>query len=83
MSSRSHHVFQIRIQTFDKLGKACQSFLNIVDLAGSERRPIGGYEAQEELNKKKSSRLLSDKRCSYASVIAGANNSRNIDLSLT
>jgi hypothetical protein len=37
----------------------------------------------QELNKKKSSRLLSDKRCSYASVIAGANTSRNIDLSLT
>lgn len=37
-SSRSHHVFQIRISTNNKLGKPVQSFLNIVDLAGSERR---------------------------------------------
>ena len=37
-SSRSHHVFQIRIQTFNNQGKPCQSFLNVVDLAGSERR---------------------------------------------
>ena len=37
-SSRSHHVFQIRVNTKNKLGKPCQSYLNIVDLAGSERR---------------------------------------------
>ena len=38
-SSRSHHVFQIRIDTFDiKSGRPIQSFLNIVDLAGSERQ---------------------------------------------
>ena len=37
-SSRSHHVFQIKIFTYDRSGKACESFLNIVDLAGSERR---------------------------------------------
>lgn len=37
-SSRSHHVFQIRIQTFNNKGRPCQSFLNVVDLAGSERR---------------------------------------------
>ena len=37
-SSRSHHVFQIRITGSDNLGKPKQSLLNIVDLAGSERR---------------------------------------------
>lgn len=37
-SSRSHHVFQIRINGTDKLRKPRQSLLNIVDLAGSERR---------------------------------------------
>ena len=36
-SSRSHHIFQIRINSFDKLGKPQKSLLNIVDLAGSER----------------------------------------------
>ena len=37
-SSRSHHVFQIRFFSTDKLRKPRQSLLNIVDLAGSERR---------------------------------------------
>lgn len=40
-SSRSHHVFQIKIDTFDiKNGRPVQSFLNIVDLAGSERQSM-------------------------------------------
>jgi hypothetical protein len=37
-SSRSHHIFQIKISQKDKLGKEKESLLNIVDLAGSERR---------------------------------------------
>ena len=37
-SSRSHHIFQIKIKTHDILGKYRESLLNIVDLAGSERR---------------------------------------------
>ncbi len=37
-SSRSHHVFQIKIHSTDKLSKPRVSLLNIVDLAGSERR---------------------------------------------
>jgi hypothetical protein len=37
-SSRSHHVFQIKIHTFNKYSKPVESLLNVVDLAGSERR---------------------------------------------
>ena len=37
-SSRSHHIFQIRINSLNRLGKPHKSLLNIVDLAGSERR---------------------------------------------
>ena len=38
-SSRSHHVFQIRINSQDPKGKKPKkSLLNVVDLAGSERR---------------------------------------------
>ena len=37
-SSRSHHIFQIRIKGYDKLEKQRTSLLSIVDLAGSERR---------------------------------------------
>ena len=36
-SSRSHHIFQVKVFGFDKLRKAQTSLLNIVDLAGSER----------------------------------------------
>ena len=36
-SSRSHHIFQIKIKQKDVLGKNLESLLNIVDLAGSER----------------------------------------------
>jgi Kinesin motor domain len=36
-SSRSHHIFQVKVSGFDKLRKAQTSLLNIVDLAGSER----------------------------------------------
>lgn len=36
-SSRSHHIFQIKIHGSDKLRKPRESLLNIVDLAGSER----------------------------------------------
>ena len=36
-SSRSHHIFQVKVFGFDKLNKAQTSLLNIVDLAGSER----------------------------------------------
>jgi hypothetical protein len=36
-SSRSHHIFQVKVLGFDKLKKAQTSLLNIVDLAGSER----------------------------------------------
>jgi hypothetical protein len=43
-SSRSHHVFQIKIHTYDKMGKPCESLLNIVDLAGSERRLAALHE---------------------------------------
>lgn len=39
-SSRSHHVFQIKIHSTDKLSKPRVSLLNIVDLAGSERRSV-------------------------------------------
>ena len=49
-SSRSHHVFQIRIQTFDNKSNPCQSFLNIVDLAGSERRSQLDQVTQLEVN---------------------------------
>lgn len=48
-SSRSHHVFQIKIDTFDKVGKRVQSLLNIVDLAGSE-----GSKVREILENSKS-----------------------------
>jgi hypothetical protein len=37
-SSRSHHIFQIKIHTYNKFGKPTESLLNVVDLAGSERR---------------------------------------------
>ena len=37
-SSRSHHVFQIRINSTDINKKHHKSLLNVVDLAGSERR---------------------------------------------
>ena len=37
-SSRSHHIFQIKVRTTDILGRPVESLLNIVDLAGSERR---------------------------------------------
>lgn len=37
-SSRSHHVFQIRIRGQNKAFQDVESLLNIVDLAGSERR---------------------------------------------
>jgi hypothetical protein len=48
-SSRSHHVFQIKIDTFDKVGKRVQSLLNIVDLAGSE-----GSKVREMIENSKS-----------------------------
>jgi hypothetical protein len=37
-SSRSHHIFQVRLTSRDKLGKPKVNLLNIIDLAGSERR---------------------------------------------
>jgi hypothetical protein len=40
-SSRSHHVFQIKILSKNKLGRPHESLLNIVDLAGSEGKYIG------------------------------------------
>ena len=58
-SSRSHHVFQIRINSFDKLGKPQKSLLNIVDLAGSERRSTFYYD--DEGPKKKSRNTLGKK----------------------
>jgi hypothetical protein len=36
-SSRSHAIFQLRLDTKNKLGQDLQSFINIIDLAGSER----------------------------------------------
>jgi len=37
-SSRSHHIFQIKINGQDSRYESFQSLLNIIDLAGSERR---------------------------------------------
>lgn len=37
-SSRSHHVFQIKVIRIEADNKNSESLLNIVDLAGSERR---------------------------------------------
>mmetsp|Transcript_9537 Transcript_9537/g.14592 ORF Transcript_9537/g.14592 Transcript_9537/m.14592 type:complete len:85 (-) Transcript_9537:489-743(-) len=81
-SSRSHHVFQIRISTVDKLGKPQQSLLNIVDLAGSERRhAINFYEDELAMKKglastpklskrKDESRLATNKSQNYLSIPA-------------
>ena len=54
-SSRSHHIFQIRITRTGRTGLKNTSFLNIVDLAGSERREksnniAGGLQEQEDIN---------------------------------
>ena len=53
-SSRSHHIFQIKIFTPDKFGKIKESLLSIVDLAGSERleKP---YAAEDQIRHKGSS----------------------------
>ena len=61
-SSRSHHVFQIRINSYDKLGKPHQSLLNIVDLAGSERRGQFSVLGEDFKDKKK-------KKNKYASIL--------------
>lgn len=37
-SSRSHHIFQIKIHGQNKSFEPIESLLNIIDLAGSERR---------------------------------------------
>jgi hypothetical protein len=37
-SSRSHHVFQIKITRDSGIGNRAENMLNIIDLAGSERR---------------------------------------------
>ena len=47
-------MFQIRINTYNKLGKPCKSLLNIVDLAGSERRQANFYAGEENATLKKS-----------------------------
>lgn len=51
-SSRSHHVFQIKITGQNKAFISVESLLNIVDLAGSERRidNYAGINTAPEVN---------------------------------
>ena len=58
LSSRSHHVFQVKINSYDRSGKPTVSMLNIVDLAGSERRAstLGIFD-DEFIPKKKPSKI--------------------------
>jgi hypothetical protein len=39
-SSRSHAIFQLKLESKNKLGQDIQSYINIVDLAGSERSTL-------------------------------------------
>ncbi|CDW75746.1 carboxy-terminal kinesin 2 [Stylonychia lemnae] len=58
-SSRSHHIFQIKILGQNKSFESVESLLNIIDLAGSERRsnisaaaPTTNGTAQQSLDRK-------------------------------
>ena len=43
-SSRSHAIFQIKIERTNKNNTESQSLINIIDLAGSERNSIDSFE---------------------------------------
>jgi hypothetical protein len=49
-SSRSHAVYQIRIDTINKIGQEIQSNINIIDLAGSEKCTLNfNNKSKEEI----------------------------------
>lgn len=52
-SSRSHHIFQIKMLGQNKLHESTESLLSIVDLAGSERRIDNLVTEQTSVNSKK------------------------------
>jgi kinesin family protein C1 len=47
-SSRSHAIFQLRLDTKNKLNQEIQSYINIVDLAGSERSTLNFNNKSKE-----------------------------------
>lgn len=49
-SSRSHHIFQIRITHFESSQTKVVSYLNVVDLAGSERREKQANATEDKEN---------------------------------
>lgn len=50
-SSRSHAIFQLRIESTNRIGQEIQGLINIIDLAGSERCTINTYldKSKEEI----------------------------------
>jgi hypothetical protein len=53
-SSRSHALYQLKLETRNKLNQEIQSLINIVDLAGSERSALNfGGKTKEEIESMK------------------------------
>jgi hypothetical protein len=87
-SSRSHHVFQIRINTLNKNNKRVTSYLNIVDLAGNERinkiqEALLAQEQQEVKMSRRATVKRDHSRSNQGSPIKNLNESTTLNTSKT